>query len=241
MPEQATYDDQSAIKAWADWIQSPQAKRPWFNFIELTTLDNFASYDSSSESNSTLTTAERFAADYQKSATAADTQLATIYAELERLELSDNTVVIITSNHGTEFNETKTNSWGANSNYSRYQLQVPLFISWPGKSASEYTHRSSHLDVSVTLMQELLGVSSNPTDFSSGRSLFNERNRKWILAGDSRELALVTDKQTTVLDKFGNYKLYDQNYKRLKNVSPRLPVLMQGLTELQRFYTKMTK
>ena len=66
----------------------------------------------------------------------------------------------------------------------------------------------------------------------------DERKRKWILAGDSRELALVTDQQTTVLDKFGNYKLYDQNYKRLKNVSPRLPVLMQGLTELQRFYTK---
>ncbi|TWD40492.1 hypothetical protein FB440_105208 [Vibrio crassostreae] len=238
MPEQATYDDQSAIQAWADWIQSPQAKRPWFNFIELTTLDNFSSYDSSSESDSTLSTAERFAADYQKSAQAADAQLATIYAELKRLDLIDNTVVIITSNHGTEFNETRTNSWGANSNYSRYQLQVPLFISWPGKSASEYTHRSSHLDVSVTLMQELLGVSSNPTDFSSGRSLFNERNRKWILAGDSRELALVTDQQTTVLDKFGNYKLYDQNYKRLKNVSPRLPVLMQGLTELQRFYTK---
>jgi hypothetical protein len=236
MTEHATYDDQSAIQAWSDWVQSPTTKGPWFNFIELTTLDNFSNYDSSSATE--LSTEERFAADYEKSAQAADNQLATIYAELERLKLSDNTVVIITSNHGTEFNETKTNSWGANSNYSRYQLQVPLFISWPGKSASEYTHRSSHLDVSVTLMQELLGVSSNPTDFSSGRSLFDERKRKWILAGDSRELALVTSKQTTVLDKFGNYKLYDENYKRLKDVSPRLPVLMQGLTELQRFYTK---
>jgi len=234
MSEQATFNDQNAIQAWSNWVESPQAKRPWFNFIELTTLDNFAS----SEAESALTTAERFAADYQKSAQAADAQLATIYAELERLDLIDNTVVIITSNHGTEFNETKTNSWGANSNYSRYQLQVPLFISWPGKSASEYTHRSSHLDISVTLVQELLGVSSNPTDFSSGRSLFDERKRKWVIAGDSRELALVTDTQTTVLDKFGNYKLYDQDYQRLKNVSPRLPVLMQGLTELQRFYAK---
>ena len=89
------------------------------------------------ESDSALTTAERFAADYQKSAQAADAQLATIYAELERLDLIDNTVVIITSNHGTEFNETKTNSWGANSNYSRYQLQVPLQSSLQEVSASQ--------------------------------------------------------------------------------------------------------
>ena len=170
---------------------------------------------------------------------AADNELQTIYQTLEEMSLTENTVVIITSNHGTEFNETKTNSWGANSNYSRYQLQVPMFMHWPGKTASEYTHRSSHLDLSVTLLQDLLGVSSNPNDFSSGRNLFDEsRKRKWILAGDSRELALVTTQQTTVIDKFGNYKLYDKDYKRLKDVSPRLPVLMQGLTELQRFYTK---
>ncbi len=42
-----------------------------------------------------MTTAERFAADYQKSAQAADAQLTTIYAELERLDLKDNTVVIV--------------------------------------------------------------------------------------------------------------------------------------------------
>lgn len=231
-----TYDDQSAINAWSEWVQSPEAGAPWFSFIELTTLDNFTNYQN--DSNETRSAVERFTADYQKSAMAADTELQTIYQTLEELSLTENTVVIITSNHGTEFNETKTNSWGANSNYSRYQLQVPMFMHWPGKTASEYTHRSSHLDLSVTLLQDLLGVSSNPNDFSSGRNLFDESKRKWILAGDSRELALVTTQQTTVIDKFGNYKLYDKDYKRLKDVSPRLPVLMQGLTELQRFYTK---
>lgn len=231
-----THDDESAINAWAEWVQSSAASSPWFSFIELTTLDNFTNYQN--DSNETRSAAERFATDYQKAAKAADDELQTIYQALEDLSLTENTVVIITSNHGTEFNETKTNSWGANSNYSRYQLQVPMYIHWPGKSASEYSHRSSHLDVSVTLLQDLLGVSSNPNDFSSGRNLFDESKRKWILAGDSRELALITNQQTTVLDKFGNYKLYDENYKRLKDVSPRLPVLMQGLTELQRFYTK---
>ena len=113
-----------------------------------------------------------------------------------------------------------------------------MIIHWPGKLSTEYQHKTSHLDLSVTLLQDLLGVSSNPADFSSGQNLFDEHQRRWILAGDSRELALITAENTTVIDKFGNYKLYDANYQRLKDQNPKLPVLMQGLTELQRFYAK---
>lgn len=228
------HSDKTAINDWKLWVEN-QAKTPWFSFIELTTVDNFSDYNNN---NDALEASKRFQMNYSKSAQAVDVELEELYTSLERLELMQNTIVVITSNHGSEFNETKTNTWGSNSNYSRYQLQVPMIIHWPGKLAAQFTHQSSHLDLSVTLLQDLLGVSSNPTDFSSGKNLFDENRRKWILAGDSREIALITDKQTTVIDKFGNYKLYDNHYKRLKNKNPKLPVLMQGLTELQRFYTK---
>tara|TARA_Y100001956_G_scaffold82450_1_gene103385 strand:- start:98 stop:1906 length:1809 start_codon:yes stop_codon:yes gene_type:complete len=226
--------DKQAINAWSDWVKE-QGDSPWFSFLELTTLDNFSAYDSG---NQKQTNSEKLKVGYQKSVQTADEELAELFARIEALELSESTVIVLTSNHGTEFNETNTNSWGANSNYSSYQLIVPMVIHWPGKVAAQYQHRTSHLDLSVTLLQDLLGVSSNPNDFSSGRNLFDERSRKWILAGDSRELALITPKNTTVIDKFGNYKLYDTNYKRLKDENPTLPVLMQGLTELQRFYVK---
>ncbi|MCZ4293832.1 DUF3413 domain-containing protein [Vibrio sinaloensis] len=225
--------DSLAIQAWADWAKQ-QGNKPWFSYIELTTVDNFNAYDS----GETQSAANKLIAGYKKSVATADLEIAQLLKEINTLELSDSTVIIITSNHATEFNETKTNSWGSNSNYSRYQLQVPMIIHWPGKVAAEYQHRTSHLDMSVTLLQDLLGVSSNPSDFSSGRNLFDERKRRWILAGDSRDLALITTKDTTVIDKFGNYKLYDENYQRLKDENPTLPVLMQGLTELQRFYAK---
>ncbi len=175
---------------------------------------------------------------YEYAVKSADRTIAGIIDELETTGQLTNTIVIITSNHGSEFNETNTNSWGANSNYSRYQLQVPMVIHWPGMLAGEFNHSTSHLDLSVTLLQDMLGVSSNPYDYSSGRNLFDESRRRWILAGDTRELALITSSQTTVIDKFGNYKLYDKNYKRLRDDAPKLPVLMQGLTELQRFYSK---
>ncbi|MGR5542358.1 sulfatase-like hydrolase/transferase, partial [Vibrio campbellii] len=98
----------------------------------------------------------------------ADEQLRQIFEQLNQLDSQDETVVIITSNHGIEFNETDTNSWGAGSNYSKYQLSVPLVVKWPGKLSAEYDHPTSHLDISVTLMEELLGASSNPSDYSSG-------------------------------------------------------------------------
>ncbi|USD31658.1 MULTISPECIES: DUF3413 domain-containing protein [Vibrio] len=230
-----TSPDTQAINAWANWV-AQQKKTPWFSFIELTTVDNFNAYNENSGSQkSTLETLKQ---GYHTSVSNADQELGVLFEKVKELDIDESTIIVITSNHGTEFNETRTNSWGSNSNYSRYQLQVPMVIHWPGKVAGKYNHRTSHLDLSVTLLQDLLGVSSNPSDFSSGQNLFDERSRKWILAGDTRELALITNKDTTVIDKFGNYKLYDSNYQRLQDENPTLPVLMQGLTELQRFYVK---
>lgn len=229
------HTDKQSIAAWNTWL-TEQAKKPWFSYIEVTTVDNFESEPMAA--NEEILASERFKKAYEQSVKSADKTVAEIIADLEANELLANTIVVITSNHGSEFNETNTNSWGANSNYSRYQLQVPMVIHWPGMLPAEFTHSTSHLDLSVTLLQDMLGVSSNPYDYSSGRNLFDESRRRWILAGDTREIALITSSQTTVIDKFGNYKLYDDNYKRLRESTPKLPVLMQGLTELQRFYSK---
>ncbi|MFV8450144.1 DUF3413 domain-containing protein [Vibrio campbellii] len=229
------HTDKQSIAAWNLWL-TEQVNQPWFSYIEVTTVDNFESEPMAA--NEEMPASERFKKAYEQSVKSADKTVAEIIADLEANELLANTIVVITSNHGSEFNETNTNSWGANSNYSRYQLQVPMVIHWPGMLPAEFTHSTSHLDLSVTLLQDMLGVSSNPYDYSSGRNLFDESRRRWILAGDTREIALITGSQTTVIDKFGNYKLYDSNYKRLRETSPKLPVLMQGLTELQRFYSK---
>ncbi|WP_045387294.1 DUF3413 domain-containing protein [Vibrio rotiferianus] len=231
---QAHTEAQSLI-AWNTWL-TEQASTPWFSYIEVTTVDNFESEPASI--NNELSASERFKQAYEQAVQSADTTVKNILTTLEEQQLLENTIVVITSNHGSEFNETKTNSWGANSNYSRYQLQVPMVVHWPGMLPAEFSHSTSHLDFSVTLLQDMLGVSSNPSEYSSGRNLFDESRRRWILAGDTKELALITENQTTVIDKFGNYKLYNQDYQRLRDTSPKLPVLMQGLTELQRFYTK---
>jgi membrane-anchored protein YejM (alkaline phosphatase superfamily) len=225
--------DEQAINAWSDWV-AKQKHRHWFSYIELSTVQNFKALKNSIDESAD----DKLKTNYRLSVLTADQELAYLIDKMKAMNLLDSTIVVITSNHGTEFNETRTNSWGANTNYSSYQLKVPLIIHWPGKLAAVYKQRTSHLDFSVTLLQDLLGVSSNPSDYSSGQNLFDEHKRRWILAGDARELALITDKQTTVVDKFGNFKVYDDNYRRLPNTNPSLPILMRGLTELKRFYSK---
>ncbi|MDP2575394.1 DUF3413 domain-containing protein [Vibrio penaeicida] len=227
-------DDKLAISNWSTWLES-KPNQPWFSYVELNSLANFET------AHPTLPGSQleaQLKEGYMSSTMQADQLLASMFEQLEKLELTDNTVVIVTSNHGTEFNETKSSSWGSSTNYSRFQLQVPMIIQWPGKEAVEFTHKTSHLDLSPTLMHQILGVSSNPTDYSSGRSLFDTDERSWIIAGNRREVAMIADGETTVVDRFGNYKVYDSEYNRKRDDNPKLSILMQGLTEQKRFYTE---
>lgn len=222
--------DSQTIQEWSDWAQA--VKKPWFSFIELTAVKDFSNYNGNKP-----ITEQQLSADYHKSVDTADQEIGQLLAKIHELGLNQNTIVVITSNHGMEMNDTQTSKWGSNSNYSAFQLHVPMIIHWPGMLPAKFKHRSSHLDFSVSILQEVLGLSSNPYYYSSGRSLFDESKRKWLIAGDSRELALITNDRTAVIDKFGNYELYDEHYKPIDD-NPPLPVLMKGLTELQRFYTK---
>ncbi|GLO61446.1 hydrolase [Vibrio sp. MACH09] len=230
----AEYKDEHAINDWNAWLAS-QPNSPWYSYIELSTVENFEDYQAKQSEGSTE---ERLHLAYSQAVSKVDIKINTIIEQLKLNNLLDSTVVIITSNHGTEFNETKTNSWGSASNYSRYQLGVPLVIHWPEKKAQEITYKSSHFDISVTLLQELMGVSSNPMEFSSGKNLFDPGKRRWVIAGGNKDIALITDDTTTVVDKYGNYKVYDNDYKRQKKSKTKLSILMQGLSELKRFYSR---
>lgn len=229
--------DQEAVTAWQQWL-SETSNKPWFSYIELSNVENFEDNSQVLAQFKTESTKpiDNLKASYKSAVYSTDNMVQHILDTIKEKGQLDNTIVIITSNHGTEFNENKNNTWGSNSNFSRYQLQVPMVIHWPNKEPQLYQHKSSHLDLSATLMKDLLDSTSNPYDLGSGKSLFNGDSRPWILAGDSDNIALITDLTTTVVDEFGNYKVYDKNYKRDKEIKPKLSIVLQGLSELKRFY-----
>lgn len=227
-------NDATTLTHWETWLTENASSSPWFNYLDLSTVENYEQFDAKDAKG---TPEQRLKSAYAQAATKVDTLLARVFTALEQQELAENTVVIVTSNHGVEFNETQSNSWGSATNYSRYQLNVPLIMHWPEKPAQEISYKTSHFDLSVTLMEDMFGTSSSYHDYSSGKNLLDASSRKWILAGNGVDIALITDNYTTVVDKHGNYKVYDTEYKRDKDSKTKLSILMLGLSELKRFYS----
>ncbi|OEE62718.1 hydrolase [Enterovibrio norvegicus FF-454] len=230
------------------WIKQGDSKKPWFAYLELKSVTEYeqgGDYDrpfQPSLDNELANVGDHTALvlknSYNNAAYYVDGLLGELFDTLEQNGQLDNTVVMVTANHGTEFNETGSNSWGANTNYSQYQLQVPLVVHWPNQSPREVDAYSSHLDIVPTLMESMLAVDSPAELYTSGRNLFElaDKPRRWVIAGDSRDIVVVQPDKTTVVDKFGNYRIYDSNYKLQPEGKPQLSVLMQVMHELKRFY-----
>lgn len=154
---------------------------------------------------------------------------------LEKQQLLDNSIVIITGDHGQEFNESRQNYWGHNSNFSRYQVQVPLIIHWPDKQKKHYSHTTSHVDIVPSLMQEALHCNNAMSDYSNGRSLFDTRRRDFVIASSWSNYAVIQNNQTTVYQPLGIIEQYDGEYQPLNNAISPPDISLAVLEELSRF------
>lgn len=119
---------------------------------------------------------------YRNSVADADRSIDKMLDALRATGELDNTVVVITGDHGEEFLE--HGFWGHTSNYTRTQVLVPLVLRGPGVPPGEETRPTCHVDVAPTLL-ELLGA--DPTQrakWCNGESLLAPiAGRQRILAG----------------------------------------------------------
>ena len=226
--------DSKASSQWNDSLKAQTPDQPWFSYLVLTSVSE---YDATSPISTENSDQSAFEVNYRKAVKKTDQQLKAVLNALKQSPDWENTIVVVTSNHGMEFDETNTNSWGSSTNFSQYQLRVPMLIHWPEVEPELIMTRSSHLDLAPTLMESFLKTTTSAESYSSGLNLLTQDNeRNWLLAGDRKNIALITDTNTVVIDTFGNYKVYDENYNRLTDEKPKLSLLMQGISELKRFY-----
>jgi len=155
--------------------------------------------------------------------------------DLMRRKLLDNTVVIVTSDHGMEFDESGLGFTGHGTAFSDVQLQTPLVVRWPGRSPGRVGRRTSHNDVAPTLLTELFGCANPPSDYASGHSLFSDAQWNWLIAASYADFALIEPDRVTVVFPSG-YEIRDRNYPLLAN--PTLPRdgLRAAMHEMGRFY-----
>jgi hypothetical protein len=161
---------------------------------------------------------------------------------LERLKASghfDDTVVVITGDHGEEFNDSGLSYWGhAGGGMTRWQLQTPFVVHWPGRKPQAFQHRTSHVDLVPTLMRDVLGCSTPPEAYSHGRHLLDASPRPYLVAYNGIRLAVLEPDRTTVLYEYGGMDIVDGNYRDIPGAILRPEVMRDVLRETSQFYER---
>ena len=139
---------------------------------------------------------------------------------LKTRDLLNNTIVIITGDHGAEFYE--RGFWGHNSAFSPEQIKVPFILYLPDAEPKKYNSLTSHLDIAPTLI-ELLGCTTSYIEYCSGESLLSEKNknREFVVSSGWNESAIITDNATLVFStesyNMNTFEIRNKKYELVSN------------------------
>lgn len=158
-----------------------------------------------------------------------------VLTDLKEKGLFENTIIIITGDHGQEFNDNKKNYWGHNGNFSRAQLQVPYIMYWKGKGNKTYNQWTSHYDIVPTIMEELLGCSNPYQDYSIGRNLFDTTKLPWLVAGSYDNFAIIDSATITNVYYDGSFEITDQDLNVLEDQRFNSKVYDQIFRQINKF------
>lgn len=175
---------------------------------------------------------------YRNSIHYVDSMVREVLESLAKKQLLDNTIVVITGDHGQEFNDLKMNYWGHTSNYSRFQTQVPFVVHWPGKTPAIATHTSSHVDLAPTVMRQMLGCTNDPATYSNGRSLFDTSPRPYVMSSSWDTFSIIEPDRTTVSLRANELDILDSSYRPIKGAKIRPDVTRSAMEGVSRFFAR---
>lgn len=156
---------------------------------------------------------------YKNSVFYADLNIKKVLDLLKDNGYDENTVIVITSDHGEEFNDNGDNFWGHNSNFTNAQIKIPLIIKWPGKGRGSVDMTTSAYDLTATILPEVFGVTNPISDFSIGQNLFNLKPVNYVLCGSYLENAIVEKDRIVLIDELGMLRFKDKHYNDTDNTA----------------------
>lgn len=232
--------DQITTAAWLKWLQGRDTSGPFFSFLFLDGVTGSRppdDYPVRFEARGDDEMARRFAG-YKAATHYVDSLVGTALDALQLNGLLEKTVVLITADHGTEFDESGMGFDQHGSGFTRYQLQVPLVTAWPGREAQDFHHLTSHYDVTPTLFQELLGCSNPASEVSVGQNLFDRRDWEWLIVGSYFNYAVIEPDRLTITFPSGTFEVRDWDYELIPDASVRTQVLSEVMSANTRFYAR---
>ena len=220
--------DISSSNGFISWLSTIDKKKPIFSHVFLDAphspysfpeeFNKFKSEDSSGSVPNYISMTKKdgvkLFARYKNANYFNDSLINKMIKALKEQELYDNSIIIITSDHGEEFYEYGT--YGHNNAFNRNQAQVPFIVHWPKGGHKNIHTMTSHLDMVPTLLK-YLGVKTAPEKYSMGKNLLDKNiERDYVFVGNWNNNAMVTDKNTYVFNNsnFFENKVYStDSYK----------------------------
>ncbi len=133
---------------------------------------------------------------YKNAIHATDSVIAEFLHSLKGQKDWDNTIVLITGDHGEEFGE--LGYWGHTGNFGEYQTRTPFVLRVPGKLAKKIDKRSSHTDFVPTIMS-LMNCKEPLRDYSNGRDLLGEEGvEPYLVSAGWDDAAMLYEDYTIV-------------------------------------------
>lgn len=231
--------DRTLIGEWFDWLEARDPGRPFFGFLffDAATARNLPAglslpIEPADDSDRALAFAQ-----YQSAVHYVDGLVGEVLDDLEVRGLADDTVVMITADHGEEFGESGVKMDKHGSGYTRYQLVTPMIVAWPGRErGTVFEHRTSHYDIVPTLMTDFLGCGNAPSDYSVGGNLYDGESWDFIVAGSYYNYAVLEPDQVTITFPNGLFEVRDWDYHLLSQPEFRGEVLEAVSEQNARFY-----
>jgi membrane-anchored protein YejM (alkaline phosphatase superfamily) len=157
-----------------------------------------------------------------------DSELERLVTGIQKTGAWDNTILIITGDHGEEFFE--ENSFGHNSNLNEYQIKVPFLMHIPGKGNMDIGKLTSHTDVMQTVIGEIFGSAIEEMPFQGRNILSNDSGFIYVAKAHyqrPRAFAILSDKQKVIVNLQGGFL-------EIQSVSPEAEVSQGGGSEMHR-------
>ncbi len=240
--------DSFVIEDFEAWIKKLPPNKPFFSFIFLNNVhsSSFPQDEANTfyqpywkeinhlELNNSFDR-EPYFNRYKNAVRFADKNIGIILDFLEQENLLSNTIVMIGSDHGEEFNDNKQNFWTHNGNFTAVQAKTPFLVYWPGKKPSVIDYRTSALDVVPTILPEVLGCTNPTSDYSSGYSLWENANRPFLYCSNYSKNAYIEPDRVVMINEKGLMDFVDNQNK--KSSDRTIPLYIKdAMKEQTRFF-----
>lgn len=156
---------------------------------------------------------------------------------LKQHHLLNNTVIIITADHGNEFDDNQKGYWGHGSNFTQYQVRTPLIIYWPGEKPQIFQQQTSHYDIAPTLLTRVLGCTNSISDYSIGNVLpVNQSTLPFLIVNSYIDFGIIQPNRITTIYSSGNYDITDNHAVITPGAKPDMAVLSQAFKLMKKYY-----